>query len=440
MMNLGLVRSKMVSLRGVIFLALIVSFLLFAAPSLAQNITLTPAQGPVGTQVNLKGSIDIPDSPFSVHWNSTIGPKLVEGKTGAPLDHPLKFSVTFTIPEDHYGRHPLYIVPLGARDAIVAPAFYITPSLFLEPKTVIPGGTVTVTGKGFVANDTAKVTLDGQVIKDNILVNSLGSFTTQVTIPEATAGDHILRASSISTPEEEVPPLKLEVKPVIIITPSPAEIGKPITITGKGFGAERTVTVKYNGTTITTDPSPLKTNSLGTFTATFTLGMGTTLKPTITATDTAGNTATLDMTLFLERTPPPAPMPISPTSRINWYGGSQVTFTWTKVTDPSGVSYTLEVAKDLNFFPPYLRRSGLTEPEYKTKEKMPPGRYYWRVKAVDGAGNESPWVIAPHPFQVGFFPLWSLVLAGVIAAIISLWLIIRLIVGFFRWLKSMFYY
>jgi hypothetical protein len=79
---------------------------------------------------------------------------------------------------------------------------------------------------------------------------------------------------------------------------------------------------------------------------------------------------------------------------------------WQDVTDPSGVTYSLEIAKDAAFNIMELQKDGLKLSEYTltsqevlgtvTKEKP----YYWRVKAIDGANNQSEWS-APFTFYTG---------------------------------------
>jgi hypothetical protein len=60
--------------------------------------------------------------------------------------------------------------------------------------------------------------------------------------------------------------------------------------------------------------------------------------------------------------------------------------------------------------------------------RLEPGTYYWRVKAIDGAGNESEWALSPYPFQVGLFS--GLYLAG--GAVIFVIVFIFIIRAFFR--------
>jgi hypothetical protein len=77
-------------------------------------------------------------------------------------------------------------------------------------------------------------------------------------------------------------------------------------------------------------------------------------------------------------------------------------FDWSDVTDASGVTYTLEVAISQDFAASslVLKKEGLTVLEYTlSKEESLPSRslkepYYWRVMAIDGAGNEGDWTDA----------------------------------------------
>jgi len=95
-----------------------------------------------------------------------------------------------------------------------------------------------------------------------------------------------------------------------------------------------------------------------------------------------------------------------------------VYFDWKDVTDPSGVTYTLQVATDKTFTAAslILIEEGLTKSEYTLEEELESTKkdapYWWRVKAIDGVGNESGWTGAGS-FDVGFvfeLPKWALYL------------------------------
>jgi len=109
---------------------------------------------------------------------------------------------------------------------------------------------------------------------------------------------------------------------------------------------------------------------------------------------------------------------------------------WNDVSDESGVSYDLQIGLDIEFSVILVDESGLGASNYTltealTKVLAEAGKeaYYWRVKAVDGAGNESQWSY-PRLFFVGFSPsetpawLWHGLGGGIalVLGIIGIWL------------------
>jgi hypothetical protein len=104
--------------------------------------------------------------------------------------------------------------------------------------------------------------------------------------------------------------------------------------------------------------------------------------------------------------------------------GSRPAFNWGSVGDPSGVTYTLQIATDDSFNTLLLEKQGLTQSHYalaggeglqQTDSNAP---YYWRVKAVDGAQNESGWS-TPGTLYVRFIPQWAIyiIIVGVSVSI-----------------------
>jgi len=73
-------------------------------------------------------------------------------------------------------------------------------------------------------------------------------------------------------------------------------------------------------------------------------------------------------------------------------GDNTPTFRWTGVEDPSGVTYTLQYSRD-NTFQTATTIRGLSDNTYTVpdNEELTPGRYYWRVRAIDGTGDPSDW-------------------------------------------------
>jgi hypothetical protein len=115
----------------------------------------------------------------------------------------------------------------------------------------------------------------------------------------------------------------------------------------------------------------------------------------------------------MDSTPPLIPIPLSPGdgARLGILGDITPTFTWSNVTDPSGVTYTFQVDMASDFSQPVLEKTDIPGNRYTltATEALPRGQYYWRVKAVDGASDESSWSQV-RLLKSGLMPFWTLVL------------------------------
>jgi len=136
----------------------------------------------------------------------------------------------------------------------------------------------------------------------------------------------------------------------------------------------------------------------------------------------------------MESTPPPKPAPLLPLMDVKTE--SEAYFDWEDVDDPSlPITYTLQIATDEDFPEDsiVLEKEGLTTSEYtiteeekleSTEEEAP---YYWRIKAIDGASNESGWS-GTGSFYVSGFSLGGLfkyvfyVLGGLALLALGFWL------------------
>jgi len=89
---------------------------------------------------------------------------------------------------------------------------------------------------------------------------------------------------------------------------------------------------------------------------------------------------------------PPAPELITPLDRARMEDNT-LTFDWSDVTDPSGVTYELTIEI---YGSPVLTKTRLTVSAYTLKagEALPEGTYNWHVRAVDEAGNAGDWFAA----------------------------------------------
>ncbi len=338
-----------------------------------------------------------------------------------------KVSLTFTVPEAPYGKNYVQLRRTYRPEDLYGFLFTVLPDIKAAPSPVSPGSTVSVKGTGFPTNGNIKLEFDGKDTELDITSNGLGSFSAPFIIPETTAGNHDFKAIFGGALAESAA-ASFNVRPTISLDPELPEIGQEVTVTGHGFAINSTTSLKFDDVAISDSPP---TDDNGSFTFAFKVPETSESKHTAVVTDKAGNTAKFGMSL--EGEPPPTPNPTTPIQEKNgWFGPQLVTFTWAEVSDPSGVTYVLEMGDNLYFFPlqPGMRKTGLTKPNLAVK--LGPGTYYWRVKAIDGAGNESEWGLAPYPIKIGFFSSWYLV----IGAIIFLVVLILIIRAFFRRIRE----
>jgi len=356
------------------------------------------------------------DGRYEVRWsNKPIGGEatdyivLIDDK--APPNS-TKVTVSFTVPEAAYGTNYVQFYRHARPEDPYGFSFMVLPDIKVSPSSASPGSKVTINGTGFPAKEEGNLSFDGKDTKLTISVNEKGSFETDFTLPNTIAGKHELKAgmklqtiADIST--------SFQVQPAIALNPESPEIGGEVTVTGCGFAATSQVSIKFDDVTISSSPT---TDDMGNFTHSFKVPESSKTNHVVVATDKGGNTATFGLTL--ESDAPESPSTISPLQeRYGMLGPQLVIFTWTEVSDPSGVIYILEIDNDLQFFPlaPGMRKTGLTKPSCAVR--LEPGTYYWRVKAIDGAGNESDWTLSPYPFKVGLFSALYLALGGIVFVI-----------------------
>jgi hypothetical protein len=207
----------------------------------------------------------------------------------------------------------------------------------------------------------------------------------------------------------------------IKVEPQMPKVGDTATITGDGFAAASDVSIKYDDAVVANSPN---SDKAGHFVYNFAVPETSAAEHTITATDASGNVATWQ--LPVESSPPTVPTPISPTSdRFGIMGSQPITFTWTPAKDDSGssVTYNVEVADNLNFFPLMagMRRTNISDTSVTMN--LDPGTYYWHVQAVDTSGNKSKWALSPYAFQVGLINMWLVVGASLVLLVIFILLL-----------------
>ena len=361
------------------------------------KITIAPESGAAGTTITVSGTGFGYRVDFSIFFDVDA---VIEDET---TDRDGSFEATFTVPSKGAGSYD--VEAEDEDDNLDTAEFTITAAAAsFSPTSGHAGTEVTVSGTGFGASQEITITFDAMEVKKTTS-EADGSFSASFTVPERGAGTYKIKASDGTNTKESNFEIivSASISPVTS-TASPGHIGSKLTISGTGFIPGKTVTVTYDGNQATTTI----VNTDGTFSATFDAPASTGGAHTIVATDL---TNTQQFTFVMESTPPPTPRPLKPEMSIK--AEAQAYFDWEEVTDPSGVTYTLQIATE-NFTSEsfsegsiVLEKTGLTQTEYTITEiealesvsKDSP--YYWHVKAIDGALNESQWSGAGS-FYVGF--------------------------------------
>jgi len=315
------------------------------------------------------------------------------------------FEVDFTVPPSTSGIHEIR----ADDDAEVAEVNWTTLStISLNPTGGPINAEVTIEGTGFGSNRVMAIEFDDDHVRTSA-TDAKGSFTTQFVVPELESGEYNVTASDSVTTAGAV----FTVTTSIEVAPVTGHVGTTITVTGTGFAGA--VTVKYDELVVATTTA----DTSGAFAISFNAPQSIHGHHTITV---SGVINTIEAIFTMESDAPSTPTLLLPENGVRQ--GSRPSFSWGVVNDPSGVTYTLQIATDDSFNTLLLDKPGLTQSPYRLSHEEAlrstdsDAPYYWRVKVVDGASNESAWS-TPRSFYVRFLPQWAIyvIIAAVAVAI-----------------------
>jgi hypothetical protein len=395
------------------------------------GLTVSPKKGPVSTNVTVEGHGFAKNEAgielrYYLDGNyTTIARNITANEYGW-------WKKTFVIPASSRGNHE--IDAKGEESS-----FEVTPGISLGKLSGSPGDDVTMAGNGFAASERdIRILFGGEAVKTQIRADATGYWQESFQVPERPKGTYNVTAYGESTPSSAVSAVNFNISPSLLLSPSEGHVGMNLTVTGKGFAANKDVDATYDGSKILTG----RTDSKGSFNVTFAVPQSRHGTRQVTASDAAGNVASANFTM--ESNPPDKPEPISPPDkgRVGLMGEVTPTFQWSEVSDESGVRYSLQIASSANvtaagkFAAPLLSEEGLVGTNYtlNATEALPYGTYYWIVQAIDGADNESGWTAA-RSFRAGLLPLWAFILGIVVAVAV-----VGTLVYFFAIRKRVHYY
>jgi hypothetical protein len=356
------------------------------------EIWLEVEEGSVGDEVGISGD--------DFRTGQAIAVKYGEDKidiTGGDTvtDNEGKFTCIVTIPDSVLGEHVIIVADESGDESEAV--FTVEPKITLVPSQQEGGKEVEVIGTGFVAEYAITLTLDGTRVDTNphyIETNLRGTFSCVFAAP--LYGNPATVKVLASDKKYNKAEAQLMVIGGIRFSPAitrtfPGYVGMELTIYGVGFAKGEEVTIAYyeGDEVIATETTTAELN--GNFDFVFIVPPSIAGSHVIKATDGATTAAA---NFIMESVVPPVPVPKQP--EVAGTVVEKAHFDWSDVTDPSGVSYNLQVASDADFSAIAAEKSGLPLSEYTLTEgeKLAPAgqkAYYWRVKAVDGASNEGKW-------------------------------------------------
>ncbi len=397
------------------------------------EISLDIAEDVGGTEVEISGIGLRPDQAITIEYDGNAIP--ISGGD-SQTDENGDFTCNVIIPESPAGSHVITAVDESGNTPEAE--FTVTPMITINPTEQLTGGEVQVSGTGFAARGDITITLDGEKVTTTPLslsADHYGSFEGSFLVPASGGlGDRTVEASDHNNNEAQV---QLAIRGGIMVSPttsltSPGYAGMELVINGAGFSIGSTVTLTYSNNgediliaTVTADN--------GAFRVEFIVPPSAAGSHVITADD---GTSQATATFIMESQAPPTPTPLTP--EVAGTTGARAYFDWIDVSDDSGISYTLQIAVDPDFNAILLNKEGLDSSTYtlteeeKLESAQEDAPYYWRVKAVDGALNESGWT-HPQLFYIGFswssLPVWALYVLGILVVVVLSTL------GYRRWTK-----
>ena len=386
---------------------------------------IDPDEGPVGTEVEISGTDFADREDIIIEYDDDEID--IEGGDDR-TDSDGEFDTTIIIPESTAGDHTIKVI--GDESGSEATAtFTVEPEITIDPTEGGIEAAVTVSGTGFDNKSDITVYLDGTEIATDE-TDSDGSFEATFSVPAVASGTYDVEAYD---EDENSATVEFSITATIVnLSLTTGHVDSEVTVSGTGSIAGSTITIKYDDTEVATATAITD----GSFSATFKVPSSKYGEHNVTIGD---GTTTKQFTFTMESEAPPTPQPLLPQMGVK--AEPLAHFDWEDVTDDSlPVTYSLQIATSDDFTANsiVLEKTELAESEYtltKAEQLEPVGKeepYFWRIKAIDGASNESQWTGA-GTFSVGAglglgldLPTWATYLllgfGALIIGIIGFWL------------------
>lgn len=395
------------------------------------KISADPTSGTVGSEISITGEGLRPDQQITVRFDGELAP-ISSGDTKTNTEG--RFAAKVLVPDATVGGHRLSVSDITGNHPETD--YFVKPNLTAAPANPKVKQTIELHGTGFGDRTEVAVTVNGVTITTDpplLTTNHDGSFTCGIMAPPAVGSATIIAKDKLDNKAEA----KVTIEPMsastatMTVTPStsrtaPAYIGMKVSVEGAHFLPSHPITITYAGQSVATATS----DASGTFSASFSVPAAAAGTNELTASD---GTNVTSAAFVLDNQAPAPPVPTPGVAFIQ--DGKDVSgFAWQATDDPSGVTYTLQVAANAAFAGPVLEKKGLATSYYTLSAAeqsllSTEGTYYWRVRATDGVANDGAWT-AGIAFDVApaasGMPVWLWFVIGgaavVLLAVAGVWL------------------
>jgi hypothetical protein len=339
-------------------------------------VRLNQAGGLIGDIVEVWGDGFAASKPVTIYLDDV---KMTTSDTDDLGSFP---NAKFTFPPSASGKHT--ILAKDSEKNLVKAAYTINPRVMISPVSGCVGDTIQVSAAGFPAVSNVILSYDN-IDLVTVPTDARGSALTTFKIPPGGDALHKIKLSDGLNPVIT----SVTVVPAVTMNQSTGYVGQSVTMHGTGFRIGNALAATYD----TTNLSGSTVGQDGSFSYTFSIPKSIAGPHNINITDGVNNRSAA---FTMESTPPPAPGLVAPSEGTRFTKDAR--FLWEGVTDPSGVTYTIEIADDSRFSQPVISQANMAQTYLDVPDaaKTLPGKsdgYYWRVKATDGASNVGGWSV-----------------------------------------------
>lgn len=377
-----------------------------------------PERGTIGTLISVEGYGFSDNSLVDINLGDATWIHRVKSDSSG------SFRDSFEVLEISGGVKRIEATDSQDNSAVAETMFFVEPGVSLDGATSGQiGASFTIQGRGFLSEESDISLYFGDLYLATVQCDKDGSFDFSGSVPQSPNALYQVTARNLHGETITSPSVSSSfiVKPTTVFEQNTGYIGMQISITGTGFKPDTNIEIFWDSPAVSEIISD--SDSSGSFTGFFTIPVSDSGAHEVIVSDGVNNESFI---WVMESNPPLIPEIISPVSgaRIGHRGDQTPTFSWSAVDDLSGVFYNLTIASDELFRNIILAKKHLTNNTYTLTidESLKKGLYFWRVDAIDGAGNESPWA-SSSAIQIGS-NLYILILGIAVPLLCVIFLII----------------